>query len=147
MTPRELVTTLRAKGVRLLVKGDRISYEAPPATLTPVYREALVAMKPAILDLLRGEALDTDWTRVNLWNLDRILEVSVPWSDVRLLIAPGCRVARELRGSDPQPGRVWCVCEVLDLLLSGVKPEDARKIAKARITFDGTLTGVTGAGG
>jgi hypothetical protein len=32
---------------------------------------------------------------------------------------------------------VWCVCEVLDLLLTGVPPEDARKVAEARLLFDG----------
>lgn len=123
------------------MKGDRIVYQAPPATLTPVYREALVSMRPEILDLLRGEALGTDWTTVNLWQLDKVLEIAVPWSDVRLVIAPGCRIARELRSSDPKPGRVWCSCEILDLLLSGVTPGDARQIAETRITFDATFGG------
>jgi hypothetical protein len=76
-----------------------------------------------------------------------VLELAVPWSDVRLLIAPGCRTARELRATDPRPGRVWCACEVLDLLFSGVAPEDARKITEERVTFDATLAGTTKAEG
>lgn len=66
----------------------------------------------------------------------------MPWSDVRLVLAPGCRVARELRAQEAKPGRVWCTCEILDLLLSGVAPDDARKIAETRLTFDATLAGV-----
>ena len=37
---------------------------------------------------------------------------------------------------------VWCVCEVLELLLSGVTPDDARKIGEARLNFDADLVGV-----
>ena len=91
---------------------------------------------------LKARTLGTDWSRVSLWSLDRILEVEVPWSDIRLLVAPGCRIARELRATDPRPGRVWCVCEVGNLLLSGVIPEDARKIAEAKLTFDAEVSGV-----
>lgn len=68
--------------------------------------------------------------------------MAVPWSDLRLVIAPGCRIARELRATEPKPGRVWCVCEVIDLLLSGVKPDDAGEIADTRIAFDATMAGV-----
>jgi hypothetical protein len=141
VTAQELLDTLRARGVRLRVKGDRLAYEAPPATLTPGYRNALVTMKPGIIEILRAEPT-TDWTRVSLWQLDKVLEVAVPWSDVRLLIAPGCRIARQLRATDPKPGRVWCSCEVLNLLLSGVTPEDARKVAATRLDFDATIRGV-----
>jgi hypothetical protein len=139
VTAQELLDTLRARGVRLRVKGDRLAYEAPPATLTPGYRNALVTMKPEILEILRAEPT-TDWTRVSLWDLDKVLELAVPWSDVRLLIAPGCRVARKLRASDPRPGRVWCLCEVADILLSGVRPADAQKIGVTKIAFDAVLT-------
>lgn len=66
-----------------------------------------------------------------------MLEIAVPWSDVPLILAPGCRIARELRERDSRPGRVWCVCEALDLLLTGVTPQDARKVGEARLLFNG----------
>ncbi len=97
--------------------------------------------KAAVLALLReGKARSiagADWTRVSLSALDRVLEVAVPWADVPLILAPGCRVARELRERDSKPGRVWCVCEALDLLYAGVTPQDARKVGEARLLFDG----------
>ena len=78
--------------------------------------------------------------------LDRVLEVAVPWADLPLIVAPGCRIARELRDREARPGRVWCVCEALDLLLTGVKPEDARKVAEARLTLDAPAVRVTSEG-
>jgi hypothetical protein len=134
------IEKLRARGLYLELDGPALVIEAEEgaARMTPEEREALKTLKPEVIAFLRGRTLGTDWTRVSLYQLDRVLEVSVPWSDVRLTIAPGCRLARELRARDQKPGRVWCTCEVLDLLLSGVTPEDARKVAQARLMFDGT---------
>ena len=92
--------------------------------------------------VLRGRALSVDWDRVSLYRLDKVLEVAVPWADVPLILAPGCRSARELRDRDQKPGRVWCTCEVLDLLLTNVPCEDARKIGEAKLVFGGTVAGV-----
>lgn len=142
MTAQELVAAVRAAGLRLEARPGDVLHVAPRDRLTPPLREALRAHKTAVLAVLRGRvnggARGADWTRVPLHALDRVLEVAVPWSDVRLVIAPGCRVARELRSQEPRPGRVWCACELADLLLSGVSPEDARKVAGARLAFDGT---------
>lgn len=71
------------------------------------------------------------------------LEVVVPWSKVNLLIVPGCRKAKDLRSKDRHPGRVWCVCEVLDLLLTKVTPDDATAVAQAKLLFAGGVTRVT----
>ncbi len=133
-----LLDDLTLRGVRLRVDGEVLSFEAPVGTLTTADREALRAHKVAVLGLLRERQAKilADVIHVPLRALTRVLEVAVPWADVPLLIAPGCRVARELRQADSRPGRVWCVCEVLDLLLTNVPPDDARKIAEARLTFD-----------
>jgi hypothetical protein len=154
MTPTDLLRTLESRGARFWSEGGRISWEAPRGVLEPADLEALRRSKPSLLSLLRkrqaaqGEAykasVDLDIERVTLGALDRILEIAVPWSDFRLLLVPGCRLARELRKRDAKPGRVWCTCEVLDLLLSGVSPEDARKVGLTKLDFGGQVTRISG---
>jgi len=142
MTVSDVIQGLEARGARLRLRDDGALTIRPKGVATPTELEVLATLRDEVAAHLRGRPFGADWTRVNLWQLDRVLEVAVPWSDVRLLIAPGCRIARELRASGPTPGRVWCSCEVLDLLLSGVKPEDAWKIGEARLLLDATLAGV-----
>jgi hypothetical protein len=141
VTAHELLAAARAAGLRLEARPGDVLHVAPRHRLTPDLREALRAQKAAVLDAIRELQARTlagvDWSRVSLIALDRVLEVAVPWSDVALIVAPGCRIARELREREPRPGRVWCACEALDLLLSRATPEDARRIADARLTFDG----------
>ena len=146
MTAAALVADLEARGVRLAEKARGQLAVSPPAALRPDEVEALRTSKDSVLAYLRDrrrlKAETIDWRRVSLYDLRQVLEVAVPWSDVRLLIAPGCRKARELRNRDPKPSRVWCTCEVLDLLFTNVPPEDAQKIAEANLLLDGTLAGV-----
>lgn len=145
MTPSEFVRSLEGEGFSIREKGGALAIR-PARNVTPTMKQALEAHAADILVYLRERQArpnrGADWSYVSLYSLDRVLEVSVPWSDTRLLIAPGCRIARELRALDSKPGRVWCVCEVLDLLLSGVTPDDARRIAEAKIALDGTTTTV-----
>ena len=141
MTAETLVARIEARGLRLVRRGEIVAVR-PAGQLATDERAAMRRLRPEIVVLLRTRAIGVDWSCVSLYSLDRVLEVAVPWSDVRLVIAPGCRIARELRASDPQPGRIWCVCQVSDLLLSGVTPEDARKITEARLAFDAHLAGV-----
>ncbi len=141
MSALELLADLERRGVTVREdSGDLVL--GPADALRGVDLDRVKAAKPDILAALKRRALGVDWTKASLYQLDRVLEVAVPWSDVRLVIAPGCRIARELRATDPKPGRVWCVCEVLYLLLTGVTPEDAGKIAETRITFDAEWEGI-----
>jgi hypothetical protein len=133
---------MEARGLHLVVDGADLVV-TPAAEVTAEDMAVLKVAKPEVVAHLRSRTLGIDWTRVSLRQLDRVLEVAVPWSDAHLVIAPGCRVAREVRESDMKPGRVWCTCEIIDLLLSGVTPEDARKIADARIAFDAGLAMTT----
>lgn len=52
MSPIELLTVVRAAGIRLEVSGDRLQFDAPAGALTPDLRAALVEHKPALLALL-----------------------------------------------------------------------------------------------
>lgn len=138
-----LVDDLARKGVKLWSQPDgRLGFEAPGG-LIPADREALLAHKPAVLALLkeRQARLLADVVKVKLRDLTRIIEIAVDWCDIPILIAPGCRVAKDLRAADPKPGRVWCVCEVLDLLLTSVPPEDAQRIGQAKLALDGAVVG------
>ena len=146
MTVPEFVRQLEGQGFRLRVQGSNLIIN-PARRVTSTIKETLAELGPEIARHLHHRqtprVVGVDWSRVGLYQLDRVLEVAVPWSDVRLVIVPGCKIARRLRATDPKPGRIWCVCEVSDLLLSGVTPEDARKIAATRLMFDATLDGVT----
>lgn len=141
MTPEILLGDLEARGVRLRVAGGTIEASGP-GSLTAEDLAAVREHKAVIVAVLRDRALGVEWSRVGLHQLNRILEIAVPWSDIRLVIAPGCHIARELRTQDPNPGRVWCVCEVLDLLLTGVSPANARNIAEAQIIFGAHIEGI-----
>ncbi len=142
MNAEELLYDLETRGVH--VRERQGSVVATPANLVkPADVAALRTLKPHVLAHLRGQALGTAWSRVSLHELDHVLEIAVPWCDLNLILAPGCRLARDLRARDPKPGRVWCVCEVLDLLLAGVPPEDAQKIGEAKLMLGGTVVGVS----
>ena len=141
MNADTLVADLEARGVHLAEKAGRLSVR-PTDRVAAEEFAALRASKPDILRLLRARTLGTEWSRVPLSALDRILEVMVPWSEINILLVPGCRIARDLRARDPKPGRIWCTCEILDLLLSNVPPDDSRKIAEAKLLLKGTLAGV-----
>ena len=140
MTPAALVASLEARGAHLLVDGVDLVVR-PAAAVTPEDVKNLKKLKAEVLSVLRSRDLSADWSKVNLHQLDRVLEVAVPWCDVPLILAPGCRIARDLRARDLKPGRVWCTCEVLDLLLTGVMPEDTRRIGETKLGFSGAVVG------
>lgn len=131
MSASALVADLEARGVVLAEKAGRLSVR-PMARVTAGELAALRSTKPDVLRMLRARTLGTEWSRVPLSSLDRILEVMAPWSEINILLVPGCRIARDLRALDPKPGRVWCTCEVLDLLLSNVRPTMPARSPKRR---------------
>jgi hypothetical protein len=55
VTPETLVAELKAQGVQLSARGDRLRVEAPPGVLTPEVRQALTDRKAAILALLERD--------------------------------------------------------------------------------------------
>lgn len=57
MKAARVLNEARAKGIVLTGSAGRLRYEAPAGRLTPQLREALVANKAAILDLLEAERL------------------------------------------------------------------------------------------
>ncbi len=56
MSALELLDTLRARGVQLAAKGDRLSYEAPAGALDVAMLEVMRAQKAALLELLSSNA-------------------------------------------------------------------------------------------
>jgi hypothetical protein len=143
-TVADVIVGLESRGASVRLRQDGAITIRPKGTVTPTEMEVLTALRADAVAYLRARSLGADWSRVSLYQLDHILEVDVPWSDVRLVLAPGCRIARDLRAKDARPGRVWCVCEVVDLLLTHVTPEDARAITDARLVFDAAHAGARG---
>jgi hypothetical protein len=77
----------------------------------------------------------------------QLLEVSVPWLSVTLWFVPteadGERLALEGIGR----GRIWTARELDDLLsCAGLKPDQAKVVALAKIEFDGTIVEVVRSG-
>lgn len=52
MTLSEIFTITRTAGIVLQARGETLHVEAPPGTVTPALRAALVALKPDLLALL-----------------------------------------------------------------------------------------------
>jgi hypothetical protein len=53
---RELLVSMRERGVRLWLKDDRLHYSAPEGVLTPALREELRERKPEVMAFLREAA-------------------------------------------------------------------------------------------
>jgi hypothetical protein len=121
----------------------------PRQALREDERAALREHKPAVLALLRERSTSgTDRARdpadvagVSLYRLDRIIEIAVPGLRETLFIVPGPAQARELEAEGIARGRIWDTAEVLDLLLAGVTPEDARRLVEAKITTGAVVVG------
>lgn len=137
MTASEVLSGLRRRGVKLWPAGQRLRYAAPEGLLTAADLAALAEAKAAVLELLEAELATLPALR--LAALDRVLEVAVPWAELPLLFVPSCRVAERLRASEASPGRVWCTCELRELLLTGLEPAEARAVAEAKAVLDGRL--------
>jgi hypothetical protein len=141
MTPADLVETLEGRGVRLAERdGGRLSIR-PVDRVRPEELEALRREKADVLALLRGRTLGIGWSHISTDHLNRVLELRIPGWDQSLIITPGCRVTRELRSRDPRPGQVWCMCEILDLILANVPPAAATKVTDSRPMFAQTIAG------
>ncbi len=65
MTAAELLTNLRARGVRLSVEGERLCFDAPAGVMNPADLEQLSAHKAELLGALKGEA-----------HIDRLLQAA-----------------------------------------------------------------------
>jgi hypothetical protein len=61
--------------------------------------------------------------------------VSVDWWDETLFFVPGPTAAGELEAGGIARGRIWDKSELLDLVLAEVTPEDAQRIAAAKLAF------------
>ena len=141
MTAPALVAELEARGVTLCERDGRLIIR-PSKAVTVEETAQLRQAKAEVLALLRGRSLGVDWSRISLYQLDTVVEVVVPWADASIILAPGCRIARAIRSTDPQPGRVWCTCEVLDLLLTNVPGADTRRVGAAKVALQGMVVGV-----
>ena len=56
MTPDDLITACRARGISLEIRGDQLRCRAPVGVMTPELKQALAAKKAALMQILAGEA-------------------------------------------------------------------------------------------
>jgi hypothetical protein len=73
--------------------------------------------------------------------LDRLVEVRVPWLPVTLWFVPGESEAEGLLADSVSRGRIWTAGELLDLLaVPGITKAAARHVALAKLEVDGEVT-------
>jgi hypothetical protein len=139
VTAAQAVAEARRHGCRLKLEDGRPVLYGRPGSLPEPILDTLKANRESVAALLATEeppAPLPEVARVSLYQLDKVLEIVVPWSDQTLFLAPGCRVARQLAERYGQ-NHVRCVCAVLDFFLRG----DAPAILEAARLFDGRIDG------
>jgi hypothetical protein len=148
VTAAALVSTLHARGVTLKPRGDHL-VARPVSRMTTDEVEALRRHKVEILELLRRETERPDPVEVArlldlpISQLDRMVEVRVPWLPLTLWLVPSLRAAELLVQEGLSRGRIWTATELLNLLaVPGITTADARRLAEAKLEFDGEITGV-----
>ncbi len=67
-----LLARLRALGVELSLRGDRLAWSAPPGAMTPALLGELRAAKPALLAELRGGWMPLAAVQERLWAAERL---------------------------------------------------------------------------
>ncbi len=60
MTAQEILDEIRLLGGRLEARDGRLRVEAPKGVLKPEHRQALTALKPELLALIRADREDTE---------------------------------------------------------------------------------------
>jgi hypothetical protein len=138
-----LVADLQARGVTLEPRGDRLAVR-PVDRVTSGELEALKRHKPEVLALLRRA--DSEVARVlglRLPQLDRLLEVRVPWLAVSLWFVPDPSAAEVLVGEGVSRGRIWTSSELIDLIgIPNITTASARRLAETKAAIDGEITAV-----
>jgi TubC N-terminal docking domain len=141
-----LVGTLRDRGVTLKPDGDLLRIR-PASMVSPDEKAALRVHKAEVLALLRSDPAEV--VRVlglPLDQLDRILEVRVPWWPDGLWFVPTEADAEMLCGEGITRGRVWTARELQDLLTITVLTKTAvRTVAEAKLAMDGDVAAVRSA--
>ena len=110
-------------------------------------RISSVASSPARSCFITPTPVDSaDVARVlglPLDQLDRVLEVRVPWERASLWFTPTEADAEALVRKGVSRGRIWTSGELQDLLaIAGISKAGARTIALTKIEFDGEITDV-----
>lgn len=158
MTAAALVETLRARGVTLEPRGDRLRVR-PASAVTPDEVEALRRYKPEVLRLLTGGSRPARAARpapdlavvrrVVAMPLDRFahegcpLEVCAPWLEGTLWFVPTPTDAKALIREGVSRGRIWTAGELMDLLtIPGLTTDQAKTIARAKLEFSGEVVEV-----
>ena len=139
----ELVGTLRTRGVTLRPDGDLLRIR-PASMVSPDEKAALRVHKAEVLALLRPDPAEV--ARVlglPLAQLDRALEVRVPWWPDGLWFVPTVADAEALCAEGITRGRIWTVGDLQDWLsIPGMTKAGARTLALAKLEFDGVITDV-----
>jgi tubulysin polyketide synthase-like protein len=169
MSPEELVTMLRERGVQFEAQGDVLRWR-PRSAVPPELREQIVTHKSALLAFLCHEGYTRDRVDataeepnpgaalaelihsllampIDVFALEgQPLEVRVPWwPGETLFFVPSPRDAEWLHRTEGiAPHRCWTATELSSLLQSdpSVTPEHLILLMVARREFDGEIVGV-----
>lgn len=131
----------RLRGTQPGNESDAINEGTPPAegclfvsSVSFVPEASHTAVDPSAVARVLGLPLD---------QLDRVLEIRVPWLPVSLWFVPDERAVEGLLGDGVTRGRIWTAAELQDLLsLPRVTPATARTLAEAKLAMDGDVVTV-----
>jgi hypothetical protein len=154
MTAAALVATLRARGVILEPRGDRLRV-MPASAVTADEVEALRRLKPDVLAILTGGAdspapcVATVTAHLLAMPLDvfardgQPIEIRVRWWPETLWFVPDVRHAETLHREEIARHRIWTAGELIELLRApGLTTEALLTIMRAREAFDGEVVEV-----
>jgi hypothetical protein len=151
-----LLSMLETMGVDVTTDGTRLHVSAPKGVLTPDLKAALVEHKVALLAMLTP-AMETATAPAPLQagadlaesaraltlpidRLDRVLRITAPWLDVPLYFVPEAEDSEALVvAGEATRGAVWTRRELLEVLTVRLSKAAVRRVALARVLFDGEL--------
>jgi hypothetical protein len=121
----------------------------PVSRLTPNEQEALRQHKAEIMTLLERSPVPPDPLEVarilglQISQLDRMVEIRVPWLPVTLWFVPGPAEVEILVAEGVTPGRIWTSLELLQALaIPDITTAGVRRLAEAKLEFKAEITGI-----
>jgi hypothetical protein len=141
-----MIADLRARGVSLERRGDRL-IARPVSRLTLNEQEILRQHKAEIMTLLKRSPVPLDPLEVarilglQIPQLDRMVEIRVPWLPVTLWFVPGPAEVEILVAEGVTRGRIWTSLELLQALaIPDITTAGVRRLAEAKLEFNGEIT-------
>lgn len=149
-TPMTYTTKTTKEGSYSRTGGRGVGHQRPaPGATTKTTETTKVTALPAAAEQASPRAhpareLVERFLGMTLDEFERVgscLEVAVPGLEQTLWFVPGLEQVDSLRAGGVRRGRIWTAAELRDLMAApGMSHEDAVAIARAKLTYNATVT-------